>query len=46
MMAISILLTCLGCFAFSLVRSIPLLALADGLADVQHVGFDRCHVLC
>ena len=28
MMAISILLTCLGCFAFSLVRSIPLLALA------------------
>lgn len=31
MMAISILLTCLGCFAFSLVRSIPLLALA-GLA--------------
>ena len=31
MMAISILLTCLGCFAFSLVRGIPLLALA-GLA--------------
>ena len=31
MMSISILLTCLGCFAFSLVRSIPLLALA-GLA--------------
>jgi len=31
MMAISTVLTCLGCFAFSLVRSIPLLALA-GLA--------------
>ncbi len=31
MMAVSIVLTCLGCFAFSLVRSIPLLALA-GLA--------------
>jgi len=31
MMAISILLTCLGCYAFSLVRGIPLLALA-GLA--------------
>ena len=28
MMAISIVLTCLGCFAFSLVHSIPLLALA------------------
>ena len=27
MMAVSILLTCLGCFAFSLVRGIPLLAL-------------------
>ena len=26
-MAVSILLTCLGCFAFSLVRGIPLLAL-------------------
>lgn len=31
MMAISIVLTCLGCFAFSFVRSIPLIALA-GLA--------------
>lgn len=28
MMALSILLTCLGCFAFSFVRSLPLLALA------------------